>query len=151
MSATSRPMIVVDANVAIWAVLPVVSSIDTLAVIAHWRASGVRLIAPGLWLAECASAIRSAVQHGLISLEEGLRALDDVLLLEVDPIPITQAQTRAAFAWSTRLGQRRAYDGFYLALAEDLRAEFWSVDRRLVASARQAGATWIHAVEERVE
>lgn len=148
MHTTSSRMIVIDASVALWAVLPAVSRFDTLAPITRWRARGVRLTAPGLWLAACASTIRGLVHNGLISLKEGRRVLDDVLLLEVEPRPMTPVQTRAAFTWSTRLGQRRAYDGFYLALAEELQAEFWSADRRLVGSARQIGVTWVHAVDE---
>jgi hypothetical protein len=42
---------------------------------------------------------------------------------------------------SNRLGQSKAYDGFYLALAEQSNAEFWTADQCLVNSARQLGAT----------
>ncbi len=152
MPATSRTSsaIVIDASLAIWAVLPIVSAVDTLDLIAQWRLADIRLVTPMLWLAECASAIRGVVQSGSISIDEGHRALEDVLALEVDSLPMTPAQTRVAFEWADRLGQRRAYDGFYLALAEEIGAEFWSADRRLVNGTRRLGASWVHLVEATV-
>ncbi len=68
-----------------------------------------------------------------------------MLALRVELFPLTPDQARAAVAWAARLGQRRAYDGFYLALAEEVGAELWSADLRLVASVRQAGTPWVQA------
>jgi predicted nucleic acid-binding protein len=101
-----------------------------------------------LWLAEGVSAIRRAVFAGRVSEPTGNQALEDLLALPVDTRPITAAHCRAAMAWAKRLGQARAYDAFYLALAEELTAEFWTADRRLASGAAQAGAPWAHWIGE---
>ena len=142
---------VIDANVAVWAVLPVLSPIDALELFAGWRQQRLRLLAPTLWLAECVSAIRGATHARMISLQQGQVAVEDIFALEVEPVPINAEHCRSAFDWATRLGQARAYDGFYLALAERLRTELWTGDRRLTNAARQMGVGWVHWVGETEE
>lgn len=75
MAADRPKLIVVDASVAIWAVLPFVSTVAVVDRLVNWRASDVRLVAPMLWLVECTSAIRAIVHGGHISIDEGRRAL----------------------------------------------------------------------------
>jgi predicted nucleic acid-binding protein len=101
-----------------------------------------------LWLAEGISAIRGAVYTRLITADEGRSAIEDLLTLGIETRPMSPEQCRSGFEWAGRLGQARAYDGFYLALAEELGAEFWTADRRLANAARQAGATWAHWIGE---
>jgi predicted nucleic acid-binding protein len=72
--------------------------------------------------------------------------LEDLFALDVESFPLILQQTRSAFAWAARLGQAQAYDGFYLALAQELGAELWTGDRRLAHGAQQPGAAWVHAV-----
>jgi predicted nucleic acid-binding protein len=55
---------------------------------------------------------------------------------------------RIAFDWATRLRQKAAYDGFYLAAAEQLGAELWTADQALVSNALQVGASWVHWMGE---
>jgi len=138
--------IVVDANLAVWAIVPVVAPVDVIDLFASWHRQGRRLVAPALWLAECISAVRRSVYAGALSEEEGRTALEDLFALEVEILPLTLQQTRSAFAWAARLGQAQAYDGFYLALAQELGAELWTGDRRLAHGAQQAGAKWVYAV-----
>lgn len=138
--------IVVDANLAVWAIVPVVAPVDAIALFAGWYRQGLRLVAPALWLAECTSAVRGSVYTGALSEEEGRTALEGLFALEVEIMPLTLQQTRSAFAWAERLGQAQAYDGFYLALAKELGAEFWTGDRLLAHGAQRAGAAWAHAV-----
>jgi predicted nucleic acid-binding protein len=147
MSATSQgSTIVVDANLAVWAVVPVAAAVDAIELFANWRRQGSRLVAPTLWLAECVSAIRRSAHAGAISVEEGRVALEDLLALGVETLPVGGREARAALNWAERLGQAQAYDGFYLALAEELGAEFWTADRRLANGAKQVGVTWVHSV-----
>lgn len=138
-------MPVIDASIAVWAVLPVVagSKVDILERLEEWHRSGERLVAPMLWLAECTSAVRSAVHAGVITEYEGVRALDDLAGLEVEMVEMDEGMCLKAFRWAGRLGQSRAYDGFYLTLAEQLEMELWTADRRLVNGARQAGVEWV--------
>lgn len=137
---------VVDANLAVWAIVPVVAPVDAIGLFAAWHRQGLRLVAPALWLAECASAVRRGVYAGTLSEDEGRTALDDLFALEVEALPLTIQQTRSAIARAERLGLAQAYDGLYLALAQELGAEFWTGDRRLAHGAWQAGAGWVHTV-----
>lgn len=141
-----RAPIVVDANLAVWAVLPVATPVDTVGLIADWRRQDVPLFAPALWLSECVSAIRKTAHAKLISTEQGRLAVEDILALEIGIVSPSGEQCRAAFEWAFRLGQAQAYDGFYLALAEELGAELWTGDIRLVNAAHRAGAHWVHQV-----
>ena len=52
----------------------------------------------------------------------------------------------AAYAWAERLGQSRAYDGFYLAVAEELGETFVTDHRRLPNGAQQLGLPWMQWV-----
>lgn len=147
-SSATRRLLAVDANVCVWVVLEVIARFDVSPHFARWSRDGCILVAPSLWLAETATAIRSLVHQRVVSPAEGARALDQVLGLGVELIPLDSALTRAAYAWSERLGQRRAYDGFYLAAADQLGAELWTADERLANGAHAAGATWAHWIGE---
>jgi predicted nucleic acid-binding protein len=139
---------VIDANLAVWTVLPVVAGENVVPRFEAWGRQGVRLAAPMLWLAEATSAIRLAVYSRAVSDQAGQAALDGLFDLEVEAVPLDAQLCRSAFEWAGRLGQARAYDGFYLALAEQLGAEFWTADRRLSNGARQVGAHWVRWVGE---
>jgi predicted nucleic acid-binding protein len=138
--------IVVDASTAIGALLPVLAPVDTLELFRTWRQHSTEILAPSLWLAESTSVIRRYVHGGLLTLDEGAVALDDLAALEVTVAPDTHARCLAAYAWANRLGQARAYDGFYLALAEELSAHFYTGDKRLVNAGQQLGLSWIRWV-----
>ncbi|HIE37557.1 MAG TPA: PIN domain-containing protein [Anaerolineales bacterium] len=147
MSAAYSPVVVIDANIAIWAILPVLTAdVDALEQFVEWRRAGVRLVAPALWLAECVSVVRGCVHAGLISSQEGRLAIDDLFALEVEALPMDEEVCRAAFEWAERLGQARAYDGFYLALAERMGAQMWTADKGLARRAQEMGASWVQVL-----
>ena len=61
----------------------------------------------------------------------------------------TQERTCSrALRWADRLGQSKAYDGQYAALAESLEAELWSADERLVHCLKAQGVSWAHWIGE---
>lgn len=135
--------IVVDANVAIWALVPTVAPVDTLDRFVAWRRAGAEIVAPSLWLAECTSAFRRLVHAGLITPLEGRIAIGDLANMDVRTIPLSHAHCRTAFDWAEQLGQSRAYDGFYLAVADALEATLVTGDRRLANSGVQLGLSWV--------
>jgi len=45
-----------------------------------------------------------------------------------------------------KYGLKASYDAYYLALAEQLGAEFWTADRRL-SRAVQSHLDWVHLIE----
>jgi predicted nucleic acid-binding protein len=156
MLATSRSFsdisnLVIDANVAVWTVLPILAQFDVLDRMRFWQAEPVQLCAPTLWTAEAISAIRRAVYARIVTQERGLQAIDDLFTLEVDLLPMEPHRCQSALQWAARLNQARAYDAFYMALAEELDVEFWTADRRLARAAQQAGVTWTHYIGDTVE
>jgi predicted nucleic acid-binding protein len=122
--------------------------VDTFSRLGNWRANGLTLAAPVLWLAEATSSIRRAVYAKVLSAENGHRAIEQLFALEIETASLSETLCKAAFDWAGRLGQARAYDGFYLALANSLGAEFWTADRRLVNGAKQAGISWVRWIGE---
>jgi predicted nucleic acid-binding protein len=144
----SASLIVLDSNVAVWSVVPEMAKIDPSPRLTSWELNDVGLVVPSHWLVECVSSIRLAVYSRVISLDQGRQALADLFLLRVRPSPTDKGLCEAAFEWAERLGQARAYDGFYLALAEAMDAEFWTADERLVSRVQQLGVTWAHWIGE---
>jgi predicted nucleic acid-binding protein len=99
--------LVVDANVAIWAVLPFVSTVDVVDRFASWHGNSVRLVAPMLWLAECASAIHGLAHIQKISIDRARVALDDALGLGIELLPMTGPQVRLRMGRATGAASRQ--------------------------------------------
>ena len=138
--------VVVDANLAVFSVLKTPHSAEAARVMDHLAQSGCDPFAPGLWWYEVTSVIHRYRFAGIISDSTAYSALELLtvrLYVQQVDVPV-----RAAFDWATRLRQKAAYDGFYLAAAEQLGAELWTADRALVNNARQIGASWIHWMGE---
>jgi predicted nucleic acid-binding protein/predicted DNA-binding protein len=108
--------------------------------------AGTLLHAPGLWWFEVTSVIHKNRFAGLISDSTAYAALD-ILCNDLGVQPVV-VPVRGAFDWATRLRQKAAYDGFYLAAAEQLGAELWTADQALVSNARQLGVSWVHWMGE---
>src|SRR5437868_1386707 len=103
MLATSASVaIVIDANVAVWAVVPTLAAagVDAAARLAGWNETNVRFVAPVFWLAECTSALRAVVYMRKLSAERARLALSYVLALEMELIAATPARCDAAFLWA---------------------------------------------------
>lgn len=152
MSATglSSRGLVIDASLAVWAVLPSMQDegVDAIGAFAKWHTEGRRLVAPTLWSAEATSSIRRAVYLKAISEQKGHEAIGKIFALSIETSPADELLCKAALSWATRLQQVRAYDAFYLALAERLQVEFWTADRRLANAAQQLGVNWVHWIGE---
>jgi predicted nucleic acid-binding protein len=106
-----------------------------------WRqllASGERLLAPPLFLAECTSVIREASFEGVLTPS---RAAEVVATL-VD-LPVTLVMDRSIYGraldLATRFQLRRAYDTQYLAAAEIERSELLTVDHAMYQHALELG------------
>jgi len=141
-------MIVIDAGIVAFTLWP-----DSLSALVgkawkKWRAAGAELYAPQLWRYEVTSFFRKSLAFGDIEPDEAQAGLTVALALEVTLIAADDALCLSALRWAERLGQNAAYDGFYLALASRLQADFWTTDRRLVNAARQAGVAWTHWIGE---
>ena len=90
-------MIVVDANVAAWAVLPNMAVIQTLQHFHFWAQQDQRIIALDLWIAEAASVVRLCVFSKKILKEEGQQALTDLFTPGIESIPTTEMLCQSSF------------------------------------------------------
>lgn len=140
--------IVVDANFSLAQVLPLPYSGDVIRRMEVWQVELPRLLAPSLWEYEVVTGLRRSRVQGLLSSEDMKLALDELLNMELEILPASHSRHHLALSWAERLKQSRAYDAQYLALAEELNAEFWTGDKRLANGARSLGVNWVHWVGE---
>ncbi|MCX8061788.1 MAG: type II toxin-antitoxin system VapC family toxin [Anaerolineales bacterium] len=109
---------------------------------------GAQFYAPAHWIAEVASALRFAVFSQVLDAEDAKILIGLLPELPLATIIPNAEMLRSSLEWAKRLGQSKAYDSQYLALAEHLGAEFWSADRRLIAVLHAQGISWAYQLEE---
>jgi predicted nucleic acid-binding protein len=147
-SSIMAPNIVIDANIAVRAILPIEGKSDVLECMTSWHRSRSKILAPELLVAETVSVIRRGIFDRWITEEEGQVAIEDLYRLGVEIVPSDTGISQAALVWAGRLGQSKAYDGFYLAVAERQGAELWTADEKLVNRGKQLNLPWIRWIDE---
>ncbi len=135
--------VVIDANVTLglFLRLPYSEIVDRWMQI--WQTEEAHLVVPALWEYECLSGLRRAVTLKIISPEDSEQMATRLLALEFQRVAPTLELHRSALAWARRLGQSKVYDAQYIALAENLEAEFWTVDQKLFNSLKSLGVVWV--------
>ena len=137
--------ICVDASI----VIPLIThSAEGSPVLAYWRAwdaSGRRIVAPTLIYYEICNALHRYAVHGELQPDEAEAALNTTLELDIE-LHGDQEMHRRALMLARKYGLSATYDAHYLALAERLRAEFWTADRRLHA-ATHVHLSWMNLLE----
>ena len=128
----------VDASAALAWLLPDQRSANVSRVWLQLLASGQRLLAPPLFLAECTSVIREASFEGALTPAGAAEAV--AALVE---LPVTLVMDRSiygrALELATRFRLRRAYDTQYLATAEIDRCELLTLDSSMYQHALELG------------
>ena len=141
-------LVVLDASI----VVPLVVSHPLTPVaencLRYWKQEYYRLTAPCFMPVEVASVLRQAVYSGKMESRQALEALEIVMSLGIELVMPGFETLQASLRWAERLGQSKAYDAQYVALAESLNAELWSADRRLVNALQALGAIWAHWIGE---
>jgi predicted nucleic acid-binding protein len=143
-SSPAHSAIVVDASYLVRLLLPWEQNTSFLDRFTKWRRDRVDICAPDLLVAEVTSVIQQAVYRHWITESEGQVAIEHLFRLDVRIVPSDQGLCTSALAWASRLGQSKAYDGFYLALTERVAGNLWTADERLVNSVSQLGVSWVH-------
>ena len=138
--------VVIDASLAVACVVRTPYSAQAAGAMEHWMRAGAQFYAPGIWWYEVTSVIHRYHFAGLITDAMAYAGLE--ILTSQWEIHRVDVAMRSAFDWATRLRQKAAYDGFYLAAAESLGAELWTADQALVNNARQVGAGWVRWIGE---
>ncbi|MFN8474931.1 MAG: type II toxin-antitoxin system VapC family toxin [Anaerolineae bacterium] len=139
---------VIDANIAIALALRYPYSAAASQRLMTWHDDGDELFVPSLWQYEVVSVLRKAVAAKMLSAADALEALDAIFVLQFTEVSPSLDTHRLALAWADRLNHAAAYDAQYLAAAEQLGAELWTADRRLVQRAQQLGVQWVRHVED---
>jgi predicted nucleic acid-binding protein len=147
-SLTMPPAIAVDANFAIRTILPMEGSTGILERFVSWSQSRSKIYTPDILLPEVVSMIRRGIFDRRITEAEGQIAIEDLFRLGIEFVPSDVELCQAALVWAGRLGQSKAYDGFYLAVAERRGAELWTADERLRNQAQQLGLSWVRWIED---
>ena len=135
---------VVDSNIIASLVLPASYSGQSKGLMKHWDDAEENLVAPILFEYELATIIRRSVVTGQLEEGQASAVLMRLLHSRVDTIAPSAALHRDALRLAKRIGQSKAYDAQYLALAAREDAHFWTADRRLAAAAQNAGLEWVH-------
>jgi predicted nucleic acid-binding protein len=100
-------------------------------------------------MSETTSAVRFLLSQKHITSDEAEQALRTIHGLQVEIIDEDEELSLRALALAGKLGQSKAYDAFYLALAEKMMIEFWTVDERLANRCRKdLKLSWVHSVGE---
>jgi predicted nucleic acid-binding protein len=134
--------VVIDANLALKLVLPDPQREHASALVARLMSQGSELVAPALWAYETTSTLCKAVHFGQLTPDEERRALSQLLGLGVRLVVPDVGQNRQALEWTLRLKRASAYDSYYLALAEALKCDLWTFDRRLFNAVDLSWVRW---------
>jgi len=138
---------VVDANIAIKTVAGLSQDLEKF-----WDRVDREQItpcAPRLWVSEITSGIRLMVFQKDITSEDAEQVLRTVHGLRFEIIDEDDELSLRALELAGRLGQSKAYDAFYLTLAEKLVVDFWTMDERLVNRCRKdLKLSWVHSISE---
>jgi predicted nucleic acid-binding protein len=146
----NKSLAILDSSVAIYTLIITEHTKPAFALVEQLIANEVALYAPRLWIFEVISGINKYRHTRQISLTETEKAVEKAYQLGVNLIDDTPELCKIALRWAERLGQMAAYDGFYLAAAESMDAPLWTGDRRLFNGAREAGADFVHCMEEEI-
>lgn len=105
--------------------------------------------APRLWVSETTSGIRLMVFQKHLTPNDAEQALRNLHGLRFEIINEDEELSLRALEWAGKLGQSKAYDAFYLALAEKLVVDFWTADVRLANRCRKdLKLDWVHSISE---
>jgi predicted nucleic acid-binding protein len=102
------------------------------------------LHAPALLRYEVVAVSRKAVYQGRVTAEEGLRARDRLLSYPVT-LHFDDNLLKRGYELATEYNRPTAYDSQYLAIAEQLSCDFWTVDERMFNAVKDrfSGIRWL--------
>ncbi|MDO8531061.1 MAG: type II toxin-antitoxin system VapC family toxin [Dehalococcoidia bacterium] len=112
----------------------------TPAVVGVWEsyASGQdQFIGPPILYAETISAVRRLASRKLLTSDEAMGMVTDILSSGI-PVRSPPGLYRRAYELAERHGQTTIYDACYVALAQLLSCEFLTLDKRLYNAMKEA-------------
>lgn len=140
-------MMVIDAGIVLALVLPLPCSERAAVRVRALVEEREELFAPALLEYEVCSALRRAVAGKIIEDAAASRALGLIDAIRIRPITPASSLHMRALSWASRLGQTKAYDAQYLALAEEMKCGLLTADLRLAHAAQALGANWVTGLD----
>jgi len=140
--------IVVDANITVALFVNLPYSLQSEKLFRLWRTQDVQVHAPALWPVEVVSALHKMVSIGQIDSDDARLAIANLERFPIQVVLPDSALLDLSLVWAGRLNQTVAYDAQYVALAENISAQFWTADQRLLNSLQHLDIQWAHWVEE---
>lgn len=138
--------IVIDSNFGIALVWPLPYSLACKKSLQSWMKPGISIFVPALWDYEVCSTLRKLWSQNLIARDLALEGLNFLYGLPIQHVQSEKGLAREALVWADRIGQIAAYDAQYLALAEKLKATFWTADQRLFERCQKSDARFVQMV-----
>jgi predicted nucleic acid-binding protein len=129
--------VVVDANVLVVLALDRRRAATVEKLLRTWQADSEDLHAPALLRYEVASALNQAVAAGQLTLEDVAGAWERITAVPVVLHPLDGAVRVVEVA--QLLERRSAYDAAYVALAQALDTQLWTLDGPLARNAATRG------------
>jgi predicted nucleic acid-binding protein len=121
----------VDSNIFLATVIPDERMQKAYALIEYIEQKGLSITAPTLFRYEVVAVIRRQFGRGLINFEEANHAIT-LLLAKSILFSVTDKLLQRGFEIANQFNFPTAYDSQYLAVAEQLGCEFWTIDKRIV-------------------
>lgn len=148
MSSLSSDYLVIDANIGWRLFTPHPDQAQLDQQLTMQRRAGIRLVAPTLWRYEVTTILAKALYFKQLTIDEVEAALRLSGHFDIELLPLDANLAAAALAWTVRLRRAAAYDSFYLALAQRLECDLWTVDHKLFNA---VGVPWVRYVGSATE
>ncbi len=139
--------VVIDASVAVYAAFPNPKHERAVSLLEDLIENELSILVPHLWFCEVTTGIRKSMIIGGVSPETALKALKAVLALPVNMVEENAELYLQAYQWAERLGHLAVYDAVYVALAEQVKADFYTADQGLFNRCREIGLPFVKRIE----
>lgn len=129
--------VVLDSNVAVALALDPERAPVIEERLRAWEDAGESMHAPSLFRFEVANALTRNIAAGKIDSADAKTAWQRIVAIEISLHGLTDGP--AAIAVARKLKRENAYDASYVALAQELDADLWTLDGPLARNAAGSG------------
>ncbi|PYS49253.1 MAG: nucleic acid-binding protein [Acidobacteria bacterium] len=130
-------MVVADANLLVVLVSGDPRGNLVLQSFTYWLDNDIEVHAPTLAQYEIANALTRLIAGGAFQADKVEEAWNDISILPIQYHSLTNA--RRVIEIALALNRKNSYDASYIALAEELGADLWTLDSPLYLNAKALG------------